>query len=86
MILECVNQGLYAHQMSGFDPQKAAELFNITDDYQAVSVTAIGYFGSINDLSEDMASMETKPRERKEIKDLVFGGKFGESYELSNVR
>ncbi len=86
MILECVNQGLYAHQMSGFDPQKAAELFNITDDYQAVSVTAIGYFGSINDLSEDMAGMETKPRERKEIKDLVFGGKFGESYELSNVR
>ena len=82
MILESVNQGLYAHQMSGFDAQKAAELFNIPDDYQAVSVTAIGYFGSINDLSEDMAGMETKPRDRKELKDMVFGGEFGEHYKL----
>ena len=82
MILECVNLGLYAHQMSGFDASKAAELFNIPDDYQAVSVTAIGYFGSVDELSEDMAGMETKPRERKELKNMVFGGKFGKSYEL----
>ena len=44
MILEAVNQNLYTHQISGFDSVKAAELFNIPDDFQAVSVTAIGYY------------------------------------------
>ena len=65
MILEVVNQGLVSHQMSGFDSVMAAELFNIKDDYQVVSVTAIGYQGNFDDLPEDMAKMESSPRERK---------------------
>jgi nitroreductase len=82
MILEVVNQGLYSHQMSGFDANKAAELLNIPDDFQAVSVTAIGYYGNINELPKDIAEVETRPRERKELKDIIFNNKFGESYEL----
>lgn len=82
MIIEVVNQGLYSHQMSGFDANKAAELLNIPDDFQAVSVTAIGYYGNINELPEDMAEIEIKPRERKELKEIIFNNKFGGSYEL----
>lgn len=82
MILEVVNQGLVSHQMSGFNPEKAAELLNIPDDYQPVSVTAIGYLGDVNDLSKDMAEIETKPRERKELTTIVFSGEFGKSIEL----
>ncbi len=80
MILEAVNQGLETHQMSGFDASKAAELFNIPDDFQAVSVTAIGYYGKAEELPTDMAAMETKQRERKELDNIVFTKKFGESY------
>ena len=82
MILEAVNQGLYTHQMSDFDTQKAADLFNIPDDFQAVSITAIGYDGNVNDLPEDMAEMETKPRKRNELKELVFDAKFGKNFKL----
>ena len=82
MILEAVNQELYTHQMSGFDAQKAVELFNIPDDFQAVSVTAIGYFGNVNDLPKDMAEMEIKPRVRKELVELVFSEKFSKNFEL----
>lgn len=81
MITEAVDKGLYTHQMSGFNADKAAELFNIPDDFQAVSVTALGYYGNADELPKDMAEMETKPRERKEFKDVVFGEKFGESYD-----
>ena len=42
MVTEVVNQGLVGHQMSGFDAEKATGLFEIPDDYQAISVTAIG--------------------------------------------
>jgi len=82
MILEAVNQELYTHQMSGFDAQKAVELFNIPDDFQAVSVTAIGYYGNVNDLPKDMAEMEIKPRVRKELVELVFSEKFSKNFEL----
>lgn len=75
MILEAVNQKLYTHQISGFDAEKAAELLNIPADFQAVSVTALGYYGKLQELPEDMAEMETKPRERKELSELIFNGK-----------
>jgi len=50
--------------------------------FQAVSVTAIGYYGNINELPKDIAEVEIRPRERKELKDIIFNNKFGESYEL----
>jgi nitroreductase len=77
MILEVVNQGLFAHQMSGFDPAKAAELFNIPDDFRAISVTAVGYYGDEQNIPEDMAAMETKPRLRKDFNEIIFSDKFG---------
>ncbi len=82
MILEAVNQGLFTHQMSGFDADKSVELFNIPNDFQAVSITAIGYYGNIDKLPKDIAEMETKPRERKELKDIVFGKEFSNGIEL----
>lgn len=77
MIIEIVNQGLVSHQMSGFDPAIASERLNIPEDYQPVSVTALGYHGNIEDLSEDFAKIEAKPRERKELETIVFSKEFG---------
>ncbi len=72
MCAEAVNQGLVSHQMSGFDPEKAAASLNIPDDYQAVSVTAIGYYGEIDSLPKDMAEAELKERERIGFESFVF--------------
>lgn len=77
MAIEIVNQGLVSHQMSGFDPEKAANLLQIPDDYQAVSITAIGYQGKADDLHADYREIEMKPRERNNIEDIVFNNKFG---------
>ncbi len=77
MTLEAVNQGLHSHQMSGFDPEKATALFNIPDDFQAVSITAIGYYGNHDKLPEDIASMEKNERTRNNIDKFVFGDEFG---------
>ncbi len=71
LALEVENQGLAAHQMSGFDAQAAATALQIDDDFFAVSVTALGYTGKPDDLPEDMAKMETRARERKTIQDLL---------------
>jgi hypothetical protein len=68
--------------MSGFDANKAVKLFDIPNDFQTVSVTVLGYYGNVDDLPEDMATMETKPRERKGLDEIVFRDKFGNNYKL----
>lgn len=72
MALEVVNQGLYSHQMSGFDPKLVAELFNINNEFKVVSVIAIGYYGNIDELPKDMIDAEKATRNRKAFDSLVF--------------
>jgi len=71
MVTEAVNQGLIGHQMSGFDAAKASELFNISDDFQPISVSAFGYYGDPEMLPADMKKTESKPRERKTIDEML---------------
>ena len=82
MVIEAVNQGLYGHQMSGFDAEKASALFDIPDDYQPISVTAFGYYGNAEELPEDMYKSEMEDRKRLPLKETVFSGKFGVSSDL----
>jgi len=79
MILEVVNQGLVSHQMTGFDPDKAAAALNVPDDFQVVSVTAIGYQGEMENLPEQFAKIEVNKRERKDLDTIAFKDKFGVS-------
>ena len=80
--LQATSQGLYVHQMAGFDPDKAKELFNIPDGYKAATVVAVGYMGDYNDLHPNLIPGETSARERRENGDTVFSGKFGQSSKL----
>lgn len=71
-VLETVNQGLVAHQMSGFDADKAAEAFKLTDDFVCVSVTAIGYLDKPDALPDELFKVELQNRMRKTVDQLVF--------------
>jgi len=82
MVTEAVNQGLIGHQMSGFDAEKASELFEISDDFQPISVTAFGYLGNPELLPEDMKESEFEERIRRSLDETVFSGKFGETSAL----
>ncbi len=77
MCLEAMNQGVYSHQMSGFSPEKADELFHIPDDYQAVSVTAFGYYGDPDQLPEEMYKSEIEERSRQHIDKMIYASEFG---------
>ena len=72
MAMEVVNQGLVSHQMSGFDTEKARLSLGISDDFQVVSVMALGYYGDAEELPGDMREMEMSARERKAGEDLLF--------------
>lgn len=69
--LEALNQGLYVHQMSGFDVVKANKSFGLGIDLTAFSVSALGYLGDIKSLSDDMQKMESAERTRLPQSDFL---------------
>lgn len=71
-VLETVNQGLIAHQLSGFDAEKAAVAFDLGNDFVCVSVTAIGHLDKPDALPEDLFKIELQNRMRKNVEQLVF--------------
>jgi nitroreductase len=65
--------GLSTHSMGGFDHAKARSTFGIGEEYEIGAVTALGYQGDGSELPEQMRAMETAPRQRKALEEIVFG-------------
>jgi nitroreductase len=76
MLVEAVNQGLISHEMSGFDAEAATRSLAIPENYQAVSVTAIGYYSNATLLPEDMQQSEKDERKRRSLNETVFSCNF----------
>ena len=70
--LQITALGLHAHSMAGFDHEKAQEAFKIPDDFETVAVTAVGYLGDLESLPEGPRKSEVSPRQRKDLKEIVF--------------
>jgi nitroreductase len=72
LALQATALGFHTHSMAGFDHDKALKSFNIPADYEAGSVTALGYLGDPNALPDQMRQTETSPRQRKPLNEIVF--------------
>lgn len=78
LTFQALVEGLYLHQMGGFLPDEVRATYRVPDDYQPVTVLALGYLGDGADLSDDLVAKEHRPRTRKPLADLLFAGAFGE--------
>jgi nitroreductase len=74
LALQATSLGLVAHQMAGFDAQKARTEFLIPEGYEPAAVIAVGYPGDPAALSEKLRSRELAPRRRKPLSAFVFSG------------
>ncbi|MBW6463897.1 MAG: nitroreductase family protein [Firmicutes bacterium] len=68
--LEAERQGLITHAMGGFDREKARSEFKIPEEYEIISVIAVGYYGDKSELSEFNQSRE-RPQMRNEIDEIL---------------
>jgi nitroreductase len=75
--------GLHVHQMAGFDAAKAQELFGLPDDYEPMTIIAIGYLGEAEALPEDLRQRELAARTRKPLHEFVFASHWGQPLELA---
>jgi len=69
LTLQAVEEGIYVHQMAGFDREKAMEVARVPEGYEAVTAIALGY--------PDPSEMEAKRNsdlKRKRVDEFAFKG------------
>ena len=80
--LQAVTLGLVAHQMGGYDAQKARDAFAIPEEYTPMAMIAVGYQASPDVLDEETKAKELKPRSRKPLEQHFFEGEWGAGVKL----
>jgi hypothetical protein len=78
LTFEAMNQGLFVHQMAGFDAERAILAFDIPPDHQPLTAIALGYIGDPSTLPEELKERELSLRKRKDFSELIFSGTFGQ--------
>ena len=82
LVVEATARGLVVHQMIGILPDKARETFQIPEGSEAWTGLAIGYPGDPNTLPDKLKERDLAPRQRKPLREFVFGEKWGEAAPL----
>lgn len=77
MCLQASSMGLMAHQMGGFDADKARETCAVPEQYIPMAMMAIGYPADIASLEGEVLTRETTPRKRRPINELFFAHSWG---------
>jgi uncharacterized protein (DUF924 family)/nitroreductase len=78
LLAQATSLGLVAHQMGGFDPQRARESLRIPAGFEPVAAIAIGYPGDPKQLDDALRERELGPRLRRPQNEFVFGARWGD--------
>jgi nitroreductase len=77
LVLQAVAEGLYAHQMAGFDREAARAEFGIPAEYEPIVAVAVGALGTLDGMPDRLREKELRPRIRKPLSELVFTDTWG---------
>ena len=75
--LQAMAEGVYTHQMGGFDASASALALEIPDEYKVLVVFTLGYLGDAEMLHPKLRNLEMSSRQRRSISESVFTGSFG---------
>ncbi|MFH1118552.1 MAG: nitroreductase family protein [Bacteroidota bacterium] len=84
LTFQATAEGIFVHQMGGFNANDIRILFNIPDYFSIATAIAVGYLGNPEILHENLKKMEITGRERLKASDLVFTGTFGQNTDIFN--
>lgn len=74
LCLQATALGLMAHQMGGFDVDKARQAFKVPERYQIMSMVSIGYQAPVESIPSEAKERELAARQRKPLGELFFNG------------
>jgi nitroreductase len=82
LCLQAQDEGLVAHQLGGFDADKASIAFSVPDHVRPYAVVAVGYLADPGTLPEHLRGQERARRERRRVREFAFSKRYGESLYL----
>lgn len=82
LILQATSVGLHAHQMGGFDREKARGDLSLPDTHDPVAMLAIGHVADADTLPDDLRVRELEPRTRRPLDEFVYGPTWGKTANL----
>ena len=82
LVAEATARGLSVHQMIGILPDKAREIYQIPEHFEAWTAMAIGYKADPATLPDALKERDLTLRQRKPLGKFVFTGKWGQSLPL----
>lgn len=74
LCLQATGLGLMAHQMGGFDSNKAREAFAVPSQFELMAMLSVGYPAQLESLSAEQREREIAPRARRPLGELFFSG------------
>jgi len=83
LLAEATTRGLSVHQMIGILPDKAREVYQIPQHFEAWTAMAIGYKADPAKLPDALRERDLAPRQRKPLNKFVFTGRWGHSMPLA---
>ena len=76
--------GLVVHQFAGFDHEGVAAAAGVPRHWQVTTGVAVGRALADGDVAEELLrERDRRPRTRKPLAELAFGGRFGDPLELA---
>lgn len=85
LVLQALDHNVYVHQMGGFYPDKAREVYEIPEDFEPFTAIALGYQTlNLDHLSESHREREGAPRQRQALIEMVFNGSWGQPADFLN--
>jgi nitroreductase len=83
LVVEASSRGLSVHQMIGILPDKAREVYQIPEHFEAWTALAIGYQGDPAKFPDGLGERDRAPRQRKALSRFLFAGKWGDPSPLA---
>lgn len=78
LVLQALDHNVYVHQMGGFFPDKARDVYQVPEEFEPFTAIALGYQSLRPDhLSEGHREREAAPRQRQALSEMVFNGSWG---------
>ena len=86
LVVEATTRGLSVHQMIGILPDKAREVYQIPEHFEAWTAMAIGYNFDPATMPDVLKERDMAPRQRRPLRDFVFAGHWKVAAPLVNKR
>ena len=72
LFLQAIDLGLHCHYMAGFSADRVRQTFGVPDGFEPITACSVGYWGNLDQLSDELKQREQRKRERKPFSEFVF--------------